>query len=403
VVVGDQSLDLAKEKVENRPHGEAIEFDAANDTFRKTEIAKADLVISMLPAFMHILVAKDCLEFKKNLLAPSYVSTEVQALGQEVKDSGLLFMFELGLDPGLDHMSAMRMVHQLREQGAKITAFRSYTGGLIAEESVDNPWAYKFTWNPRNVVLAGQGTGQYKEGGVLKCVPYHHLFKSAHQIDVPGVGSFDAYPNRNSLKYHEIYSMQDVPTLLRGTIRYAGFAEAWAGLVDLGLTDDTYKLPLKSKTTVLQFIRAFVPEKLGSDIRAAVLKHLELEGKDSVIEKYESIDLFSDLIIPLDEASPAQVLEWLLLRKWTLKPEDKDFIVMQHDHAIKSYMTATGENATDTAMSRLVGLPVAIFAKYFLNGNIKATGIHRPITPELYNPILDELEEMGVTFVEHAD
>ena len=240
--MSDMSLELAQSKVGNHPNGKAIALDINNAAQREKAIASADMVISMLPAFMHSEVAKDCLRLNKHMTTASYVSAEMQALNEDAKKKGLLFLNEIGLDPGIDHMSAMEIIHQIKEKGGKIESFKSYCGGLIAPESNDNPWGYKFTWNPRNVVLAGQATAQYREEGKLKFIPYQGLFTQTEMIEVDGYGKFEAYANRDSLSYDEPYEIKGIPTILRGTLRYPGYCRAWSMFVKLGWTDDHFAI-----------------------------------------------------------------------------------------------------------------------------------------------------------------
>ena len=326
----------------------------------------------------------------------------------EAISKGLLFMGEMGLDPGIDHMSAMKTIHEIKESGGELSAFYSYTGGLIAPESDDNPWSYKFTWNPRNVVLAGQGTAQYLNKGKIKYIPYNRLFSERKVIQVPELGPYDVYANRDSLPYRTLYGLDDIPTILRGTIRANGYCDAWNTLVRIGLTDDSFDLDLSTIKTYGQLVESFI---LGSypDVKTGVANFLGLSVDDEIIRKLEWTELFSDRPIRLKKATPAQALEDLLLDKWALKKEDKDMIIMQHQFEyeldgaqkkIVSSMVTKGEDAVNTSMAKTVGLPVAILVKLILQGKVTLTGVHIPVMSEVYNPVLDELKDYGIDFID---
>lgn len=319
-------------------------------------------------------------------------------------------MGEMGLDPGIDHMSAMQSINELRAKGAELTAFRSYAGGLIAPESDTNPWHYKFTWNPRNVVLAGQGTAQYIEDGHYKHIPYHRLFSQYELIDVPGMGQYEAYPNRSSLLYRTTYGLEKIPSLLRGTLRHRGYCDAWNALVQIGLTDDTYPIIGSKSMTYYKLVEGYLPRNKGSNtLKERVALMLNIEKDSDVIKKLEWLGVFDRTKIGLSKATPAQIMEHLLKQKWVLEPDDKDMIIMQHEFDYKlngkaesliSTMVLKGKDSVDTAMSRLVGLPLGIFVKLIMLGKIKATGVNIPVMPEVYTPVLEELKDYGVIFKE---
>ena len=243
LTIADISLELAQRKTNNHPNATAIALDITNESQRHAEIAKADIVISMLPAHLHIEVAKDCIIYKKHMVTASYVSDAMQELDAAAKENGLIFMNEIGLDPGIDHMSAMKVIEEIREKGGKIILFESFCGGLVAPESDNNLWNYKFTWAPRNVVLAGQGgAAKFIQEGKYKYIPYTKLFRRTEFLMVEGYGKFEGYANRDSLKYRSVYGLDDALTLYRGTIRRVGFSKAWNMFVQLGMTDDTYTM-----------------------------------------------------------------------------------------------------------------------------------------------------------------
>lgn len=409
VTVGDVSLDLVKQKTLNHPNSRAIVIDITNDSQREEEIKRADLVISMLPASMHLNVAKDCVQFKKHLVTASYVSKEMAELGTEAKAAGIILMNEIGLDPGVDHASAMKVIDHIHAQGAELTSFKSYCGGLVAPESNDNPWGYKFSWNPRNVVLAGQGTAQYIENGDYKYIPYNRLFTQIDTIKIDGYGSFDAYANRDSLSYRKLYNIAKIPSMLRGTLRMPGYCKAWNVFVKLGLTDDTYKIEASDKLTWRQFLEAYLPAGKQS-AKEKLIAFMGAEMDKETLSKIEWLGVFEDKKIKLINASPAQILQDLLEEKWELKEHDKDMIMMQHQFQFRnskseirnivSSLVVKGEDQIYTAMAKTVGLPLAITAKLILQEKITARGVVIPSIKEIYEPLLSELELFGIKFEE---
>ncbi len=411
VTIGDLSLELAQRKTNNHPNATAIQLDIHNEAQRHAEIQKADIVISMLPAHMHIEVAKDCITFKKHMVTASYVSDAMQALDAAAKENGLVFMNEIGLDPGIDHMSAMKVLDEIREKGGKMLLFESFCGGLVAPESDNNLWNYKFTWAPRNVVLAGQGgAAKFIQEGKYKYIPYTKLFRRTEFLAVEGYGKFEGYANRDSLKYRSVYGLDDVLTLYRGTIRRVGFSKAWNMFVQLGMTDDTYTMENSETMSFREFTNSFLPYHPTDSVEIKTRLALNIEQDDIMWDKLVELDLFNpNKIVGLKNATPAQILERILNDSWSLQPNDKDMIVMYHkfgyelngtDHQIDSKMVCIGDDQTYTAMAKTVGLPVAMATLQILNGNIKTPGVQLPIRKEVYEPILKELEEFGVIFKE---
>lgn len=409
VTVADNDPQLAAAKVKDHPHGRAIWLDVTKVNDRKDVIGRADIVVSLLPAHLHLEVAYDCIKLKKHLITASYVSKEMYRLGDEARDRELIFMGEMGLDPGIDHMSAMQKIDEIKAEGGKITAFRSYTGGLIAPESDNNPWHYKFTWNPRNVVLAGQGTAQYLENGKFKYVPYNRLFHNFQTVQIPGMGEFEVYANRDSLLYREVYGLGGIPNILRGTIRNRGFCEAWAALIDIGLTDGSYPILDSDKLSYLEWMDAYVSSEPGNSVKERVAHLIGQDVKSEVIHKLEWLGLFRKKKIKLPNATPALILENLLLDKWKLEKGDKDMILMHHEfeyeqkgkkYLLKSSLVMKGEDDQHTAMAKLVGLPMGIFVRLVLAGKITTKGVHIPVMKQVYEPVLEELKEYGVVFQE---
>ena len=378
---------------------------------RQKIISEADIVISMLPADLHIGIAKDCLEFGKNLVTASYISDAMQSLDEAVRAKGLVFLNEVGLDPGIDHMSAMKTIEGIRNQGGKMLLFESFCGGLLAPESDDNLWNYKFTWSPRNVVLAGQGgAAKFLQEGTYKYIPYHQLFRRTEFLNIEGYGRFEAYPNRDSLKYRSVYGLDDVLTLYRGTIRRVGFSKAWNMFVQLGMTDDSYVIEDSEHMSYRDFVNSFLPYHPTDSVEIKMRLILNIDQDDIMWDKLVELDLFNaKKMVGLVRATPAQILQRILADSWTLRHEDKDMIVMYHKFGfeldgkkkqIDSRMVCIGEDQKYTAMAKTVGLPVGMAALLLLNGKITSRGVLLPIAEEIYEPILEELECYGITFVE---
>ena len=411
IKVGDIDLNSAKKLVDGQKNVNAIEFDIFNKSNSSKEIAQSDIVISMLPAKFHILVAKECLKHRKSLLTASYISDEMNELDQEVKKAGLIFMNEIGVDPGIDHMSAMKIIDQIKDDGNELVSFKSYTGGLIAPESDNNLWNYKFTWNPRNVVLAGQGgDAKYIEENKEISISYNDLFKNTESLLIDQYGEFESYANRDSLKYRSIYKLNDIETIYRGTIRRAGFCNAWNIFVQLGMTDDSYNIENSNNMSYREYVKYFFQSNSKNSVEANIKKKFNLDEKDIIWQKLLELDIFSDINkIPLTNATPAQILEHILVKNWKLEKNDKDMIVMYHKfgfkknnvlHQIDSTMVSIGEDEKYTAMAKTVGLPLAIAALAILNQQIKSSGVILPVSKEIYTPILNELKEYGIEFNE---
>jgi saccharopine dehydrogenase-like NADP-dependent oxidoreductase len=409
VIIGDISKDLASKKVSDHQNGEAIEFDVFNEKQREEEIKKADVVISMLPARMHYWVAKDCVDNKVHMVTASYVSEDIKELEEEARKNGVLLLNEMGVDPGIDHMSAMQVIDKIRDKGGELKAFESSTGGLVAPEYDDNPWGYKFTWNPRNVVVAGQGVSQFLHKGSIKYIPYHKLFQRTEKISIQDVGDFEIYPNRDSLKYIDVYGLEGLETMFRGTMRRPGYAEAWNILVQLGLTEDTYIVKDSENLTYKQFVDSYLPYEKDTPIKRKIANYLNIEEDGEPMKKLEWLGIFEDEKIDLPHATPAQILQKLIEPKWKLRPEDKDMIVMIHvfDYVldmerrrVKASLVFKGQDNVHTAMSITVGVPVAIATKLLLQGKINLTGVHRPLSKQVYDPVMEELAEYGIEFKE---
>lgn len=411
IIVGDINFSNAKKLIGNHKNAQAIMLDVFNKESRKQAIQNADIVISMLPASFHIEVAKDCINYNKNMVTASYVSDEMQSLDRAAKEKGLIFMNEIGVDPGIDHMSAMRVIDRIRDNGGDIILFESFTGGLIAPESDNNLWNYKFTWNPRNVVIAGQGgAAKFLQEGTYKYIPYNRLFRRTEFLDVKGYGRFEGYANRDSLKYQSAYGLDHVKTLYRGTMRRVGFSKAWNMFVQLGMTDDSFTVEDSENMSYRDFINAFLAYSPTDSVELKFRHALNIDQDDIVWDKLMELDLFSSKkMVELKRATPAQILQKILEDSWTLKDYEKDMIVMYHKfgferdgkkHQIDATMVTLGEDKTYTAMSKTVGLPVAIATLAILNKKIVTPGVQIPINKEVYGPILKELESYGIVFNE---
>ena len=411
LVVADLSLALAEKKTQNHPNATPIALNIFETEERKAAIEKASIVISMLPAHLHIEIAKDCIEFKKHLVTASYISDAMQDLDEEAKKNNLIFMNEIGLDPGIDHISAMKVIDEIRAQGGNMLLFESFCGGLVAPECDNNLWNYKFTWAPRNVVLAGQGgAAKFIQEGTYKYIPYGTVFRRTEFLEVEGYGKFEAYSNRDSLKYRSIYGLDDILTLYRGTIRRVGYSKAWNMFVQLGMTDDSYTMEDSENMSYRQFVNSFLPYHPTDSVEIKTRLILKIDQDDIMWDKLLELDLFNpDKKVNLPNATPAQILEKILSDSWTLEPNDKDMIVMYHKFGyilngkkqqIDSKMVCIGDDQTYTAMAKTVGLPVAMATLLILNGKITTPGVQLPIKKEVYQPILKELEEYGVVFNE---
>lgn len=384
-----------------------VEFSLGDDDLKDSLIKKSDIVISMLPARFHSEIMNSALKFSKSMITPSYSSKEMNKIKAEVKEKGLIFLNEIGLDPGIDHMSAMEIIHRIQAYEKKITAFESFTGGLIAPESDDNPWHYKFTWNPRNVILAGaDGSVKFLHNGKHKYIPYHKLFERTEIVEIDGFGKFEGIANRDSLKYIDIYGLKDVTTMYRGTFRRPPFSKAWAILVQIGATDDSYEMEDTENMTYREFTNSFLKYREGDSIalKLAYYTHIDVDAEEIQLLKWAG--LFENKKIGIKNASPAKVLQHLFEQKWTMSPEDKDMIVMRHlfkfgeNKTLISSMVVIGDDQNNTAMAKTVGLPIAIATKLILNNKIKEKGVLMPMSKEIYEPILKELQEYGIAFKE---
>lgn len=398
VVVADTNKDLIEEKTKKHELSVSVELDIKNDEQRQSLIQFSDIVISMLPPSLHILVAKDCLSYGKNLLTASYADDSIKSLHQEAIKKDIVFLCEMGLDPGIDHMSALPLLNEIKNKGGQITSFKSHCGGLVAPESDNNPWKYKISWNPRNVVLAGKAGAVYKEDNNIVEEKYEHLFDSSRLVSFENEGAhqFSYYPNRNSLTYIDLYGLQDADTFIRTTLRYPEFMKGWKQIIDLHLTDEQLYYDTDDKTLQEFFAEHFKRYKIdGSKVKFKQLIYLGLDDDETIIDK--------------GLCSAADVLQFCLEKKIALEPGDKDMIVMLHEidyllnghpHSVKSSLIVKGDDHLRTAMAKTVGLPLGIATKLILNDQIKLSGVHIPVIKEIYEPVMEELKKFGISFLE---
>ena len=407
--VGDINPELAKQRIKDHPAGEAFHFDVFNHEQRSLEIRSADIVVSLLPARMHYLVAEACVELGKNMVTASYLSPAIKALDESARKKGIVLMNECGVDPGIDHMSAMQMIDKIKAEGGCLKAFESSTGGLVAPGFENNPWQYKFTWNPRNVVLAGSEGARFLHNGKFKYIPHHKVFRRFETIKVPELGAFEVYGNRDSLTYRETYGLHNLDTMFRGTIRRPGFCEAWDIFVQLGATDDTYVMEDTENMTHREFINSFMKYRTDIPVETKLALYLGVDEESAMMDRLRWLGIFENTRIGIPGLTPARILQKILEEKWKLDPGDKDMIVMQHqfdfmlkDQHFKRYSTMVfiGKDGNQTAMSMTVGLPLAMVAKQILTGQFNEPGVQLPIIPAIYDPVLEELKKYGIYFVE---
>lgn len=410
ITIADGNAALIAEKTGNHPAANAAAFDITSKAERQALVRDADIVLSLMPPHLHILLAHDCLEFGKNLITSSYISPEMKELDESVRKAGLMFMCEMGLDPGIDHMSANQIIHGIQRVAGTITSFKSYCGGLIAPESDDNPWHYKFSWNPRNIIDAGKAGAAYLEKGKNKEIGYADMFQPREHIEVNGIGSLAWYPNRDSLKYLNVYDVPDVHTFLRATFRHPDFCAGWQALIRLGLTDTEQAIP-EGVHTFSALTAALNGSADDADkLRDSVKEKLGLKPNGRVMNMLQWLGLFDSEALAGNAKTPGDALLGLLEKKWAMKPEDKDMVVMQHEvgyahrgrpHTLTSSLVLKGDNRELSAMAKTVGLPMGILAKLVLGGKIKPPhGVLLPGMPLVYKPVLAELAKMGIDFKE---
>lgn len=405
--VADAQLDIASKKVNPYPNGKAIAMDITQAEQRNVAIQEADIVISLLPPSLHIQVARDCIKWKKNLLTASYIDVPLKELENEINNAGILFLCEMGLDPGIDHMSAMELIMRLKNQGAAIHSFISHCGGLIAPENDNNPWHYKISWNPRNIVLAGSAGATYKYKGNIIQKQYNQIFQNCQHVDIPGLSDYAWYPNRDSLSYIPTYQLEHAATFIRTTLRHTAFCKGWQILVDLGLTNPTDREQLEHIKTFNEWIQVKLKAAKKNEDWQQFISEIDADQ----YAQLNMLELDSHELLPSGVRSSADILQYIIEKKLVLHEEDKDMIVMQHeieykdvnqeDKKIISTLIVKGTNQDRTAMAKTVGLPLGIAAKLILSGRITLKGLKIPIEKEIYEPVLEELKLSGIEFYEN--
>lgn len=408
ITVIDADPLLARAKVGKTPFARVETFDISDDAARSLWISQADLVISLLPAPLHILVAKDCVRFRKHLLTASYISPDIRALEADIEKAGILFMCEMGLDPGIDHMSAMQILDSIRRKGGQILSFKGYCGALIAPECDDNPWRYKFSWNPEAVVRAGMEGASYLSNGKEVRVPYESLFTDYQAVEIPGLGKLAYYPNRDSLHYRSLYQLDHIPDILRATLRYPEFCEGWHALIRLGLTSPETKTDT-DKLSYAEWTLQQVNDHQGGAPEDRLAGFLKTTRRSRLLRQFKYLGLLENAPVGLGKVANETVLRHILEEKLAMKPADRDMVVMLHEMEferkhirtkLNAYMIVLGEDSLRTAIAKTVGLPLGILAKLLLTGKVSLTGLHIPVMPEVYQPVLRELEEYGIRFEE---
>ena len=412
IIVVDADLHLAKSKTAGHPNARASSFDINNNAERLEIINSADIVISMLPIALHLLVAKDCIVCKKNLLTASYIDPAMHDLKNEIEKNGLLFLCEMGLDPGIDHMSAMQLFDRIKAEGGKLKSFKSHCGGLVAPESDNNPWHYKVSWNPINIVNAGKLGGAYKEFGEIVDLDYYEVFEDCETVNIPGLGDYAWYPNRNAISYIPLYGLEDAETIIRTTLRHPDYCTAWHAAILAGLTDSENESSIKNyrgKSFNNWFVSSLNFYTKASNFEDFLTRFIEREHHGTVTNLFNYLGVTSDDEIPETANTSADILRYLMETKLPLKAEDKDMIVMLHEVAyelngetrkIKSTLAVKGSDNLHTAMAKTVGLPLAIATKLILNGTITTKGLHIPTIKQIYEPVLNELSQNGIRFNE---
>lgn len=468
LIAVDADLKLAESKVAHSQRARAVSFDINDESERSSYIRKADIVISLLPPTLHILVAQDCVRYRRNLLTASYTDEEISQLKPEIEKNKLLFLYEMGLDPGIDHMSAMKLIDGIRREGGTISSFKSHCGGLVAPESDDNPWHYKISWNPRNIIMAGKAGAHFRENGEEIILTYPELFNGERMVEIPDLGYLSWYANRDSLSYTQLYQLEQAETFIRTTLRHPDFMYGWKNIIDLKLTDETPQYATEGKSLQQAFkehmdkngFGEWLNQKLTQRFEETkgmletLMKLMEVEneaeeGGEAIPGSFMTADdkgniqeieidevknraagflahkmhesnltLKQLFFLGLDDdetkmskklSSAADILQFAVEKKLSLRPYDKDMIVMLHEiiyekegqrSEVRSSLVVKGENNLRTAMAKTVGLPLGIAAKLILNGKIRLTGLHIPTIKDIYEPVLKELETYQVKFRE---
>ena len=415
VTVGDLDETLAQKRVGRHPRGEAVHFDVNDADLRATLIEGHDVVVCMMPPVFQAVIAADCVRLLTPMISASYRSAEVRDLDRDAQRHGVLILCEMGLDPGIDHMSAMSLISKIHKRGGRITEFVSYGSGIPAPDQELNPMRYVITWNPRNVVMAGEGGAQYLEHGRIKLTPYHKVFDRTWPVEVDGVGTLEAYANRDSLSYMKLFGLEHVQTMVRGTLRYPSWSETWSAMVQLGLPNETLRIPELASRSPREVVEMFLPLNLDSDVIPVderVARHLGISLTGRVMDKFRWLGLFNEDPCGCPGDTAAAMLASMMQKKLPLG-ELRDMVVLKHQIDVEyegrpaerviSTLVAKGEPGGFTAMSKTVGMPAAIGVKLLLTGRLNLTGTQIPTHPSIYEPALEELAAAGLSFVEKTE
>ncbi|MBW1616669.1 MAG: saccharopine dehydrogenase NADP-binding domain-containing protein [Deltaproteobacteria bacterium] len=407
LTVADEFIDKAEKLTDNRPNSRAITLNVKDKEALNKEVAASDIVVSLLPWTLHPIVAKLCLEHKKHLVTASYVKEEMQSFDSEAKEKGLIFLNEIGVDPGLDHMAAMKVINSVKKAGGEITSFYSYCGGLPSLESNTNPMGYKFSWNPEGAMLAANNDGQYLKDGQIIKVSSKELFRHYWFLEIPNIGVFEAYVNRDSVPYLDIYNIKNAKSIYRGTLRNPGHCETWDCLKRLNLLDSNKKFDL-SAMSPYEVITDIINGS-ASDLKKDLAAFLGVVDHSVIIKKIEWLGLLSKEKLPLASGTAFDMFAHILKQKLSAQKDDTDLLVQHHEfiaeypnkkEQIASTLSAIGIKGGDSAMARTVGLPAAIGVKLIAENKIDLTGVHIPVLPQIYEPVLNELETMDIKFTE---
>ncbi|MFH1748424.1 MAG: saccharopine dehydrogenase C-terminal domain-containing protein [Planctomycetota bacterium] len=415
VTVASRTVSKAEKLIDGHAKGTALRL-LADDERNKLEklISEHDLAISLLPAPLHPVVAELCIKHKKHMVTTSYVSDKMMSFNGPAKEAGVMVLNEVGVDPGIDHMSAMRIIHDVEKRGGKVVSFRSYCGGLPAPDCNDNPWGYKFSWSPRAVCTAGKNSARFRENGVQVDIPGPELFTCTHPVTVEGIGELEAYPNRDSLGYISVYGLEGIETMFRGTFRYPGWCVCLKGVVDLGMLDES-PVTYPAGMTFAQWTAGLIKSDSPANIRQQVADFLKMEPAADALDRLEWLGLFSDEPLPITEkkTTALDILAARMNEKMPYQPGERDMIALVHkfvarfpgqpEEHISSTLIDYGQPEGDSSMARTVSLPAAVGTKLILTGEITDTGVHVPVKPEIYNPVLNELETMNIRCVEKTE
>ena len=407
VEVASRTVSKAEKLVEGHPRGVAKELNLKSDEALKGEVARADIVISMVPYAFHPKVAQLCIEHKKPMVTTSYVSEAMKKLDGDAKKAGIILLNELGLDPGIDHMEAMRVIHEIRDRGGRLRSFVSFCGGLPAPEANTNPFGYKFSWSPVGVLLAGKNSAEFLMDGEKVTIPAEKLFESYSLRTIEGLGTFEGYPNRNSVPYAKLYGVPETKTMLRGTLRNLGWCETIRTLVRLGALDQEEKD--WTGLTYAGLLRKLLGTR-AKDVRKVLSERLGLHPGLAVFRRLEWLGLFSEEPLPLQKGSALDILGARMIDKLSFAEGERDMIILQHEFIAVypgnrkektiSTLVDYGIPHGDSSMARTVGLPAAIGTRMILEGKITETGVHIPVLPDIYKPILEELKNLAIAFKE---